>query len=153
MSYMLHQESKNTTRFYPKNLNKFKSKSDYCVCRSSWEVKFCKWADSNDQILMWASEPIGIPYFDAARQKERTYYPDYLIKVIDKKTRLEKVWLVEVKPENQCKPPVVTKGKSRKTRLHEAATFATNKSKWQSALQYCKLKGWTFKIITERDLF
>jgi len=154
MSYMNNQESKNTTRFYPTNLKKFKSNdnSKYCICRSTWETKFCKWCDTNDQILYWASEPIAIPYFDKVKQKSRRYFPDFLVKVADKDTKRDRIYLIEVKPYKECIQPKITKGKSKKTILYEKVTWETNKSKWISANAYCKNKGWTFKIITEKEL-
>jgi len=72
---------------------------------------------------------VEIPYFDPVKQKHRRYYPDFLVKVIDKNTKRDKIWLIEVKPFKECCPPVVTKGKSKKTKLYEAVTYATNKAK------------------------
>lgn len=152
MSYMTNQESKTTTRFYPKNKNKFKSKTNYCICRSSWETKFCSWCDTNDQIVAWNSEAVVIPYYDPVKMKNRRYFPDYLIKVIDKSTRKDKIYLIEVKPYAQCIQPVKSSNKRKKTKIYEATTYATNKAKWIAAMKYCKLKGWSFKLITEREL-
>ena len=73
--------------------------------------------------------------------KNRRYFPDFLLKVIDKTNRKEKVWLIEVKPYKECIPPNKSKGKSRKTKIYEAKTYTTNKAKWISAIKYCKLKG------------
>jgi hypothetical protein len=64
-----------------------------------------------------------------------------------------KVYLIEVKPYKECKPPVNSGKKTKKTLLYEQKTWEENKAKWQAANKYCKLKGWVFKIITEKELF
>lgn len=152
-SYMQNQENSNTTRFYPKNKKKLLPDTcNHVVCRSSYEEKFCRWCDNNPNVLHWSSEPIAIPYFDVIKQKERRYFPDFLIKVQDKNGN-EKVWLCEIKPYKECIPPKKTKSKSKKTKLYEQTTFATNQCKWKSAIKFCKMKGWNFKLITERELF
>jgi len=53
--------------------------------------------------------------------KERRYYPDFLLKVNNKKNDVI-VWLVEVKPYKECKPPINSKKKSKKTLLYEQKT-------------------------------
>jgi hypothetical protein len=154
MSYMHNQENSNTKRYYVKNRKKLLPKgTKYVICRSSWEEKFCKWCDNNPNILYWSSEAISIPYYNPIKQKECRYFPDFLIKVVDKDKRIEKNWLVEVKPFKECIPPTKTKNKSKKTQIYEKFTYETNKAKWKAAQQYCKLKGLTFKIITEKELF
>ena len=154
MSFMNNKPSKGGKQYYPKNRKKYKGSYPIQI-RSSYEDKFCKWCDDNDQVLYWASEPVGIPYYDRVRQKNRRYYPDFLITVIDKISRRERIWLVEIKPYKECIPPVITSKskKSKKTKLYEKITYETNKSKWISAQKYCKQKGWVFKLITERELF
>jgi len=149
---MNNQEGKNTSRFYPKNLKKFKSNMNYCICRSSWEVKVCNFLDSNEQVVAWNSEQISIPYFDKVKQKERRYFPDFLVKVIDKDTKRERVYLIEIKPYSQCIPPTTKGNKSKKTILYEHVTYQNNKDKWISAQKYCKNHGIIFKLITEREL-
>jgi len=152
MGYMNNIPSKNGKQYIPKNPKKYKG--DYPIqVRSSYEEKFCRWCDSNPNILYWSSEPIAIPYYNPIKQKEARYFPDFLIKVIDKDKRIEKIWLVEIKPYKECIPINVTKGKSKKTILYEKVTYEVNKAKWIAAQKYCKLKGWHFKIITEKELF
>jgi len=152
MSFMTNIPSKSGSTYTPVNKAKYKGKLP-CVTRSTWETKFCKWCDKNNQVLIWSSEPIGIPYFDPIKQKNRRYFPDFLVKVKDNRTEIEKIWLVEVKPYKECIPPVATKGKSKKTKIYEATTYTTNSAKWKAAIKYCKLHKWTFKIITEKELF
>lgn len=150
MSYMHNKEDKNTTRYYPKNREK--CDKSYYIARSSWEYKLFQWCDTNSNILKWSSEPVGIPYQDPITGKDRRYFPDVLIKCRTKNDK-EKIFLVEIKPSKDLKVSDKSKGKSKKTILHEQKTFLTNKAKIKAARRYCKLKGWTFKIITEKELF
>jgi len=152
MSYMSNIPSKHGMQFIPKHKEKYKG--DYPIqIRSSYEQKFAAWCDANDNIVHWTSESVEIPYFDPVKMKQRRYIPDFIIKVKDKTLKNDRVWLVEVKPLKECTQPVNTKGKSKKTKIYEATTYATNSAKWKAAIKYCKAKGWSFKIITERELF
>jgi len=147
---MHNKEDKNTTRYYPKN--KDKCDKSYYVTRSSWEYKLLQWCDNNPNILKWSSEPVGIPYQHPIEMRDARYFPDVLIKCKNKNGD-EDIWLIEVKPLKECKPPIKSKGKSKKTLLHEARTWEINKAKFKAAQRYCKLKGWKFKLITEKELF
>jgi hypothetical protein len=53
--------------------------------------------------------------------RDARYYPDVLIKCKTKSGNV-KVYLIEVKPYKECKPPIKSKGKSKKTMLYEAKT-------------------------------
>lgn len=152
---MQSRESANTERFYPVNWQKFSGKTGFVVCRSSYEVLFCKWADSTPTVVKWSSEDIRISYQDPinpidhkGRPKFRTYYPDFIIQ-----TDKGEVFLIEVKPKKQTIPPVITESKSRKTIMIEKKTWAVNQAKWKAAQNYCNRMGWKFKIITEDQLF
>lgn len=151
-SYMHHKEGENTERYYPKNKEKvFPKGKEFFITRSSWEKKFCYWCDVNPSVILWSSEPIGIPYYNPIKIREANYYPDFLIKVLDKTKKTEKVWLVEVKPYKECMPPKIGK-KKQKTIIHENVTWQQNQAKWKAAMDYCKRKGWSFKLITEKEL-
>ena len=153
MSFMQnHREDSNTTRYYVKNKDKVKSGRTYFVTRSTWEYKFFQWCDINENILYFEAEPLAIPYQHPIEQRDARYFPDALIKCKTKKGNI-KTYLVEIKPHKECKQPTKSKGKSKKTVLTEAKTWEINKAKWKAAQRYCKLKGWTFKLITERELF
>ena len=151
MSYMSNIPSKNGKQYIPINPKKYKGSYPIQV-RSSWEEKFCYWCDHNPNVLLWSSESIAIPYFNPVKQKECRYFPDFLIKVIDKDKKIEKNWLVEIKPYKEVIPNT-TKSKSKKTQIYEKYTYEVNKAKWIAAQKYCKAKGYTFKIITEKELF
>ncbi|MFW6377315.1 MAG: TnsA endonuclease N-terminal domain-containing protein [bacterium] len=80
-----------------------------------------QWCDINENIIYWESEPIGIPYQHPIEMRDARYYVDFLIKCKTKNDK-EKIFLIEVKPYKECKPPIKSKGKSKKTLLHEAKT-------------------------------
>ena len=58
-------------------------------------------------------------------------------------------YLCEVKPLRQCKPPTNRKSKYF---LTEQRTYAINQAKWMAAKKHCEKMGWTWKIITEKEL-
>lgn len=150
MSYIKTQKA---SKGYYIPTNKEKYKGEYPIwCRSSWEYQFCQWADRNDNIIAWASEPLFIPYQHPLELRDARYFPDYLLRCITKSGK-EQTYLVEVKPLKECKEPQKTRGKSSKTYLYEKKTWEINKAKWRATQKYCKLKGWTFKIVTEKELF
>jgi hypothetical protein len=137
--------------YVPRNPEKYIGK-EYPIVRSSWERDYCRWCDSNPGIIAWGSEALEIPYFDPVKRKQRRYFPDFVMKTIGKDGR-ELTYIVEIKPYSETVAPVSTSGKSQKTKLYESMTFATNVSKWNAALEFCKRRGWIFKIITERELY
>jgi len=156
MSYMNNQVRKGDIIYIPINPSKYRG-SGKIVCRSSWEKIFCSWSDNNPAVVEWSSEPFGIPYIDKTSRdkkglpKRRSYYPDFLCKITNSQGILD-TWLIEVKPSSQCKPPSKRGNKSNKTMIYESKAWAVNQSKWQSAEQLCKKRGWKWKILTEKQL-
>jgi hypothetical protein len=120
------------------------------VYRSSWELRAFKWADNNENIIEWSSEPFPIKYFDHSTNKFRRYFPDLYLKVKDKNNDTKR-YIVEIKPEKQTKPPQQRKKKT-KTYLNEIATYQKNVSKWSQAEKFCEDNNMLFKILTETDL-
>jgi len=137
--------------FTPKNTKKYIGKYPI-IARSGWERTFMRWLDSNPGIIAWTSEGIEVPYFDPVRNKQRRYYPDFVMKTIGNDNK-ELTYLVEIKPYKEVMAPTLSKGKSQKTRLYEASTYATNSAKWRAASEFCKRRNWIFKIITEKELY
>ena len=142
--------------YKPLNIDKYKGTS-YPICRSTWEYSFCKWLDRNEKIIEWSSETVTILYKDPSNQiingkiKTRRYYPDFLIKVLTGQNI--QTWLIEIKPYKETLPPKKSTKKSTKTLLYEAKTYKTNIAKWNAAKSYCQKRNWSFKILTEKDLF
>ena len=117
--------------------------------RSSWEHKFMRFCDYNDNILKVNSEGIVIPYISPLDGKIHKYYMDFIVETA------QGVTLVEVKPFAQTQPPKPPKNNSEKSAMHyrkAIETFAVNQAKWSATEQLCMERGWDFKIITERDL-
>jgi hypothetical protein len=154
---MSNQIGKNDFIYKPINKNKYIGNPPYAVCRSSWERIYCQWCDNNPSVLQWCSEMIGISYIDKTSRnnkgfpKKRTYYPDFLCKIIDKHNNIT-TWLIEIKPNKETKPPLTRGNKSKKTMLYEQKTWMVNSSKWLAAEAFCKRKNWKFKILTEKQL-
>jgi hypothetical protein len=68
------------------------------IYRSDWERKFMSFMDRHPDVVNWSSEPEpGIPYLDPISMRERTYFPDFLMK---RKTESGfEIFLIEVKPK------------------------------------------------------
>ena len=49
------------SRYKPTNPQKYTGNPNNIICRSSWERKFCQWADKKESVISWASEEINIP--------------------------------------------------------------------------------------------
>ena len=61
------------------------------------------------------------------------------------------VEIIEVKPKAQTKKPT-KKNKPYGRYLKEARTYGINQLKWEAAKEYCKDRGYKFRIITEDHL-
>ena len=115
------------------------------------ELRFMKWADRSTNVLKWNSEEIAIPYISPIDNKRHRYFPDFLIQT-------DKGWtLIEVKPQVQTKPPkkllvenLTTKKKRRYVRAVQ--TWLVNEAKWKAARKVCEVEGWTFQLMTEKQL-
>ncbi len=138
-------------KYQPKNTKKYVGNPSNIIYRSLWERKFMIYCDTNENILEWGSEELVIPYRSPVDGKIHRYFPDFYIKVKEPDGNIKK-YLIEIKPHKQTMPP---KKPQRQTKgyIYEAYEYAKNQSKWEAAKEYCKDKGWTFKIITEKELF
>ena len=156
MNYQKSNFNKKKHSIYkPINKNKYMGR-EYPICRSSWELSFCKFLDRNNSVLKWDSESVIVSYQDPSNQiikgkiKQKRYYPDFLVKV-NTNNGIE-TWLIEIKPYKETIPPK-RGNKSMKTLLFEAKAWKTNTAKWSAAQKYCSRRNWKFKILTEKDLF
>jgi hypothetical protein len=107
---------------------------------------FANWCDKNPSIVRWSSEETIVPYRCPTDGKIHRYFVDFKITVKEGKT-----FLVEVKPAKQTLPPVYP-GRQTQRYLTESMLFIKNQAKWEAARNYCKDRGWEFKIITEKEL-
>ena len=137
-------------RFKPSNPQKYMGNHENIVYRSSWECRVMNWLDKNPSIVSWASEELIIPYKSPVDNRMHRYFPDFVVKVRgqDGKT---KTMMLEVKPKYQTKPPEQLK-RVTKRYITEVATWGVNQAKWAAAEEYCKDRGWEFKLITEDHL-
>ncbi len=134
---------------FHKSLYLIKNKNKYIgrkqpICRSSWESTFCMFLDNHPSILQWASEPFPIPYRDPLTNKQKNYWPDFLMIYIDK-DGTKHGEIVEIKPSSQSGI------KKTKSALNNAQIIK-NHAKWESCLAYCAKNGLRFRLITEKEL-
>jgi len=164
------------------NPDKYMGNPNAIIYRSSWELKFCHWCDTQTNIKRWHSECEFIPYQDAKGGYHR-YYPDFYIEIVDQKDpmKLNKC-LIEIKPENEIHPDFVEidketgrtkriipaneylamkakkskKGKpalkAYESYLYGLNQYQKNLYKWTRAKHYCKEKGYEFKILNQKVL-
>ena len=137
------------TRYTVKNLEKYIGDATNIIARSSWELKFFIFCDTNPSILKWGSEEIVIPYVKPTDNRVHRYFPDFIIMYKDTKGNIHKE-VVEIKPAAQTKMP--DKKRNTKRYLQEVETYAINTAKWQAATKWSKDRGLTFRILTEREL-
>jgi hypothetical protein len=114
--------------------------------RSSWELTFMRFCDTNPSILKWASEAIQIPYKDPLTGKSTVYVPDFFIQYVDKQGRML-TELIEIKPSSQQILERVGKNKFNQMQ------FVKNQAKWAAAGAWCKQQGLRFRILNENDIF
>lgn len=137
-------------RFFPKNPNKYAGRCEEIIYRSSWELKMMRWCDNNPSVVQWASEEVVIPYYSRADQRQRRYFMDFIVKLVNVKGEHETI-LIEVKPEKETIPPV--RGRKRQsTWLKESYTWSVNQDKWDAAKEFARNNGMKFIIMTEYDL-
>jgi hypothetical protein len=133
--------------FTPKNLNKFIGSK--AVYRSGLELKFFRFCDDNPNVLEWGSENIIVPYISPLDNRAHRYYVDNYIAIKEGSEVVK--YLVEIKPSKQTKPPT-TKYRKRQHLLYEQKQYVINQAKWKAAKEFCKKKGFTFIILTEKEL-
>ena len=139
------------TRFTPKHPEKYIGDINNITSRSSWELKFMKWADHNPSVLKWCSEEIIILYLSPVDGRQHRYFTDFAI-IVDRGEGVTQKYLIEIKPEVQTLPP--KRGKRTTNKYTESlATYAVNLSKWQAATEFCKRQGMHFMILTEKHLY
>lgn len=138
-------------KFRPQNPDKYKGDPGMILYRSSWELKFMQWCDSNDKVLWWQSEEKRIPYYDPIAKRRRTYYPDFLL-ARECHDGIIRETLVEVKPARQVKGPSQNPRRRSKAWLKEVYQYTTNMAKWKAAAEWCEDRGIDFQLITEKEL-
>lgn len=112
---------------WAKGLYFFKKANKEVCYRSSWELKFMKYLDNQENVIKCEYELLRIPYYGVDNHK-RNYIPDILTYYSDG----SKI-LYEIKPI-----------------IHKDSQI--NKLKFFYANQYCQENNITFQVITEKEL-
>ena len=134
--------------FTPTNSEKFIGSK--AVYRSGLELKFFRFCDTNPNVLKWGSENVIVPYKSPLDNRVHKYYVDNFVSIKEGNKVIN--YLVEIKPSKQTKPPQ-TKYRKKRHLIYEQKMFITNQAKWKAAREYCKKSGFTFIIITEKELY
>jgi hypothetical protein len=137
-------------KFRPTNPEKYKGDPNNIIYRSSWERKFLKYCDNNENIIEYSSEEIVLPYRSPVDNRIHRYFPDFYIKVKESNGQIKK-YLIEIKPKKQTVEPKVQKKKT-KGYIYEVVEYAKNQAKWKAAKEFCEDRQWEFRILTEDDL-
>jgi hypothetical protein len=137
-------------KYQPINPKKYKGDPTNIVYRSLWERTFMKYCDTNENILEWFSEEIAVPYRSPIDNKIHRYFPDFYIKVKESNGSIKK-YLIEIKPKKQTVEPIPQKRKT-KGYIYEVYEYAKNQAKWKAAEEFCKDRGYEFKVLTEDHL-
>ena len=143
-------------RFKPKNPSKYMGDPTNIIYRSGWEFKLMRYLDSHPNVLQWGSEELVIPYRSPIDGRMHRYFPDFLVKQINKYGNKETI-LIEVKPKAQTVPPDIKKvktatGKASRRYINEVKNWGINQSKWKAAEEFCDDRGWKFQIMHEGHL-
>jgi|APGre2960657423_1045063.scaffolds.fasta_scaffold00361_17 hypothetical protein len=137
--------------FKPNNPAKYNG-SLPIIYRSSYELIFFRWLDSNPRVVCWGSESVIIPYQDPLSpvKKLRRYFVDNSVTIRNDKGEHKK-YLIEIKPYCQTIPPQVKR--HTKSTPRQQATYIKNIAKWKAAVEWCDKKGDVkFMLITEKEL-
>jgi hypothetical protein len=114
-------------------------KFEKIIYRSSYEKKFIYWLENNPSVKHWGSECLKIPYL-YIDGKTHSYYPDYFVEMHD-----GTCMVVEIKPSSQTVKPL-----NENCWAYNA--YVKNMCKWKATQEFCKSKGYQFKVITEKTL-
>ena len=136
--------------YRPRHPEKFQGAGP-CIFRSSYELRFMKWCDTNTNVLEWTSESIIVPYMRPTDGRIHRYFVDNTVKLKSPDGTIHN-YLVEIKPYKETLPPVKTPRKRHNTLIKENYRYVINTAKWEAAKKYADKNGYKFIIITEKDL-
>lgn len=117
-------------RFRPKNPKKYMGDPTNIIYRSGWEFKLMRYLDVHPKVIQWGSEELIIPYRSPIDGKVHRYFPDFIVKQINKNGIKETI-LIEVKPKAQTMPPNIAnkntaKGNISRKYINEVKTWGVN---------------------------
>jgi len=137
-------------KFSLKNTNKYLGDPTNIWYRSLWERRVMVHLDENPNVTEWANEEIIIPYLSPVDNRWHRYFPDFFVRVKNR-IGVSEAMILEVKPKSQSIPPQ-KRSKITRRYINEVMTWGVNEAKWEAANNYCKERGWKFRVITEDDL-
>jgi hypothetical protein len=135
----------NSGRFIPRHPEKYIGDANKIFFRSSWEMTCMKFFDSRSDIVEWNSEEISIPYLSPADGRVHRYFPDFVIKYINREGK-ELCEVVEVKPLHESESKFAKSDRSKDA-------LEVNEAKWAAASLYCEEHGMKFRVLTEKSIF
>ena len=138
-------------KFRPRNPYKYKGNPGEIYYRSSWERTFMNWADLNESVQSWQSEDKVVWYWDPVSKKKRRYFPDFIVNYKNKEGVMM-TEMVEIKPYKQIIGPPENPKRRTKAWVNSVYTYITNKAKWEAAMKYCEDRGWSFRLVSEKEL-
>lgn len=138
-------------KFKPNNPQKYGGDPTNIVYRSSYELKFMQYCDLTENVISYQSEEFCIAYRSPIDNKYHRYFPDFFVKYKDKDGTIRNL-VVEVKPAKDLKMPETNPKRRTKSWAYSVKMWAINQAKWEACREYCKDRGWEFKVFTEREL-
>ena len=136
--------------FKPKNPHKYRGDRNNIIYRSRWELRVMTFLDDHPDVITWGSEEVIVPYKSPIDGRWHRYFVDFIVTKINK-DGVKETSLIEVKPASQTVPPQVSNKKTKRY-ITEVTTWGVNQAKWAAAEKFCRQKGWTFHIFTEKEL-
>jgi hypothetical protein len=137
-------------RYTPIHPEKYQGEIGNICYRSSWEKRVMLWLDQHPSVLWWGSESFPIPYMSPVDKRPHRYFPDFVVHMRKKDTS-EQTFIWEIKPHRETMLRPAPQRSSRRF-LQEAATYSINRAKWDACDAFCLAKGWTFMVITEKNI-
>ena len=131
------------------NPAKYDGNVDQVVFRSGLEYRYFRYLDLNNDILMWGSETVVVPYVSLDGRYHR-YFVDLYTKVKNKNNEI-KEFICEIKPYDFTIPPKEQKRKTKQWK-EKYKNYLINQAKWDAATQFAEKNGWKFIVLTERDI-
>lgn len=138
-------------KFTPKFPQKYKGDVSNIIWRSSWELRFLKYLDTNPAILEYGSEEVIVPYISPIDGKYHRYFVDFYFKLKNKSGEIKR-YLVEIKPYAQTIEPKKPK-RITESYMSSVQTYLINRAKWNAAEIYAQKNNMHFVILTENQLF
>jgi hypothetical protein len=166
---MLNQVPRQNTKykqglFKPKNIDKLLKANNAggLYYRSGLELKFMVYLDINENIIRWNTELIKIPYvknvWDSKLcemvKSDHSYYPDFYYELKKSDGSISRV-VAEVKPESDTIEPKLTSNPTTKQLSnfeYALKMYSANLDKWKTCIEWCRIKGFQFIILTEKHL-